>query len=549
MTAAVCQLCFPNTQRIWVNDTMVIVYTLIVAVIIILAALENLWPSLIGFMTTPQGFVFLGTIHHPGDYFYYLSQFAQGSERIITTVDLYTGEPIAPSFIGWSNVFMGKLLHALGIMPVAAYQVSVIIFTLAALTSALLLCKAILQKPWPTLTAFYLFCIFHAFPVIRDGASSYGDYWNNYAVPRVRLGGVPHQLLLTAASFLMVYFALNGLHKNPRRLALGGLALTSLVLASLQPVLWALIAGSLLLALLSYQGINIKKILSAIKNALPVLITLLISGLPPVVYLTRLFSMPPFSQLKSWEAAQQTALIPEHFLTATGPVFLVALFAIPFILYQRKVTANFIIIFTVLSLMFFLSPIPQLIGITHVRFMATLTILGLSVIAAYGITPLFTSRSRWAKVAGVMLMATLSAIMLPNHIKTVRLTSVFTPNNTYQYIRESDYTLLMKAKDVSRPGEVFLVTPWLDTQFPGLTGRSVFYGHPLLTINAEAKMIQRDIFFSTATPDAMKAFTRTHGISWLVTDTSWEKLNSEPWIKQIQRSNNLILYQVQKWPL
>lgn len=522
-------------------------YTLLIIGIALLAILENLWPSLTGFMTTPQGFVFLGTVHHPGDYFYYLSQFTQGSSRFFTTTDLYTSEPVAPSFIGWSNVLMAKLLYILGVLPITAYQISIVIFTVSTLAAAYLLCRTILQKPWPALTAFYLFCIFHAFPVTREGASSYGDYWNNYAVPRVRLGGVPHQLLLAAASFLMVSFALQALQKNPRsHLLLTGLALTSIVLASLQPVLWALIAGSLVLALLTHQGIHGKKILFAIKNALPTLITLLISGLPPVVYLIRLFSTPPFSQLKSWEAAQQTALTPEHFLTATGPVFLVALFAIPLILYQRKLAAYFVIIFTVLSLFFFLSPLPQLIGITHVRCMSTLAILGLSILAGAGIQSLFASPFRWIKMTAMTILFILSAIIFPNHIKTLRLASVFTPTNTFQYIRENDYALLMKAKDVSRPDEVFLVTPWLDTQFPALTGRTVFYGHPLLTVNAEAKKIQRDIFFSAATPDAMRAFVYTHGISWLVTDSSWKKLDSEPWIKLIQQSDNLILYRIQK---
>ncbi|MBI5019617.1 hypothetical protein HZB58_05095 [Candidatus Gottesmanbacteria bacterium] len=344
----------------------------------------------------------------------------------------------------------------------------------------------------------------------------------------------------------MVYFALNGLHKNPRRLALGGLALTSLVLASLQPVLWALIAGSFLLALLSYQGINSKKILSAIKSALPVFGTLLISGLPPVIYLIRLLDTLPFSQLKAWEAAQQTALTPEHFLTATGPIFLVAVFAAPLIIIHRKITTNFTVIITTLSLFLFLSPIPQLMHISHVRFVSALTILGLSVIAAYGITSLFTIRRLWAKITAISILIFLSAIMLPNHIKTIRLAGVFTPTNTLQYIGESDFALLMRAKALSRPGEIFLVTPWLETQFPGITGRTVFYGHPLLTMHAEAKAKERAAFFSSGNPAAMRAFADTHRISWIITDVSPQKPAPEPWIKLIQRSNNLILYQVQK---
>lgn len=521
-------------------------YTLLIIGIIFLATLENIWPSITGFISAPKGFIFLGTVHHPGDYFYYLSQFAQGGNRIFTAIDLYTSEPVAPSFIGWSNVLLGRVFHAVGASPITAYHSSLFILTIGAMTAAYALYRISFQKPHAALTAFFLFWLFHAFPVTRDGAASYGDYWNNYAVPRVRLGGVPHQLLIAAASLLLVYCIVRITQKNPPGIIYAGLAIASIILASLQPVTWSLIFLSFILTYIAIHAPHGKKIIQSLRHALPAFLILIISGSAPLIYLLNRFQSPPFSQLKAWESAQQTPLSPEHFLTATGPVFLVALFSLPAVLARQTFAHYFMIIFTAISLFLFLSPAPSYLGITHVRFMSTLAIAGLSMIAGAGIYSWFAAPARWTKIAAAIFLAILAVVMLPNHYKTIRLASAFTPSNTYHYITENDFALLMTAKKLSNAHEVFLVTPSLETQFPALTGRITYYGHPLLTINADTKRAQRDAFFASPAAPAMRDFITSHGITWIITDATTQKLAAEPWIKLIQDSDNFVLYQVQK---
>ena len=527
---------------------MVVVYTLLTIGIIFLATLENLWPSVSGFMTTPQGFVFLGTVHHPWDYFYYLSQYAQGSSRYFTAIDLYTAEPIVSSFVGWSNVLLGRLFFLTGLTPIFSYHISLGALTIGTLLAAYVLCRESLQKPLGTLTAFFLFWLFHAFPVIREGMSSYGDYWNNYAVPRVRLGGVPHQLLTGIMSILIVYFVIHLLKKQQlNRSMFIGLALTSFILASLQPVLWVLITVSIIATLVIHQIPDGKKIIQALKNAAPVIATLLFSGLAPLFYLVRLFQSLPFSQLKAWEATQQTPLTPEHFLTATGPIFLIALFSVPLALSRRIFAHYFMVIFTAISLVLFLSPLPSVIGITHVRFMSTLTILGLSILAGIGIHSWLSAPSRWAKIFGIFLLIVLGAITLPNHIKTLRLVSAFTPTNTSQYLPERDYSLLVKAGASSRPDDVFLVTAPYDTLFPALAARKTYFGHPLLTINAAQKQAQSwDFFTQSMEPQTRYDFVRANNISWIIMAKSQGASATAHWMKLISESDTLQLYRVLK---
>jgi hypothetical protein len=526
---------------------MVDVYTVITIGIILIATLENVWPLIAGYTQTPRGFVFLGTIHHPADYFYYLSQFAQGSYRFITSVNLFSGEQAAPTFVGWNNVLAGRIFHVFGFSPLTAYHVSVILFTALLFLAGYLLLSAMMPKR-PATLALFLFALFHAFPVLRDGQRSYGDYWNNFAVPRVRLGGVPHQLLLTTASFFMVYFFIVWIQRKNRSWhVLAGLGVSSLILASLQPVLWVLVTGIAGLSLCIHTVITTKRITSIVRAGTPMRLwlTVFISGLPPLFYLNRLFSALPFSQLRLWEAHAQTALTPEHVLTATGPILLIALFSLPHFITRPSFASLFTGIFSVVSFFLFLSPIPQLIGISHVRFMSALTILCISGIAAHGITSLWQSRTRMARMTGILIVAGTIALLIPNHFKTLELSTRFDPNNAYYYLTDTDYEFLKAASSIGNPEDTFLVAWPYNSMFPAIAGRRTFHGHPLLTIDSA----QKDALASRAlggsmTSSELRQFLKDSHISYVLTVTDNRAFSTVSFLTRVTASKNLVVYRV-----
>jgi hypothetical protein len=493
----------------------------LVGLIILLATLGNIAPLLVGYLRTPPGSVFLGTIHHPADYFYYLSQFAQGSYRWLTTIDLYTSEQLSPSFVGWSNVLLGRLFDLFGISPDVAYHISVVFFTAVLLLIAYRLSLVILGKKWPATLALFLFAIFHAFPVMREGMASYGDYWNNFAIPTVRLGAVPHQLLtaiLSFASFLLLTGpvpVMTGSH-------LVMTALTSAALASLQPVLWALLTGSVLVTNLLAR----KKLASTFMY--------LLAGIIPVLYLNQLFSTAPFLQLKLWEAAQQTPFMLEHFITATGPIFLLAILFVPTFLSSRSPLRRFIFLFTSLSFFLFLSPIPRLIGITHVRFMSTLAILGVSIIAADGLYTWVFSRKTSLRVAGATVLLALIILLVPNHLKTITNNTDIDTSNAYYYIPRGDFDLLKQAGERSTPDDIFFVTWPFNVVFPGVTGRKSYHGHPLLTINSSKKDMEAANFLS-------QEFLKRYGITYVVT---YPLPNLPNFLSPVTTGGSLIMYKV-----
>lgn len=522
---------------------MIFVYTLLIIAIIFLATLENLWPLLVGLQQTPVGYVFLGTVHHPADYFYYLSQFTQGAYRTITTVDLYTSEVIPPSFVGWSNVALGKLFFLLGFSPGAAYHISVLFLTVLIFIAAYRLSLHIFKSRPFALLSLYFFALFHAFPMTRDGVPSYGDYWNNFAVPRVRLGAVPHQLLLTLSSFLMVYGIFRWRHTSSSWKTLILIACSSVILGSLQPALWGLIAGSI--------GITY---LIQFSSTTPVPRGTLIKGIGavglgaiPVLYLAILFRSLPFSQLQRWEATQQTPLTPEHFLTATGPLFLLGLFSLPALLSKRTFEQVFLFVFSVISFGLFLSPIPSMLGISHVRCMSALAILSVTCIAVFGVQGLIRKKTPWVTMLGYLIIAALSVLLIPNHFKTLKLATGFNPNNLYHYLPKEEYELFQNAASMTRPNETFLVVQPYNELFPAISGRRSYSGHPLLTINAAQKeAFTRSFFSDTLQNTAMHQFLTDQGIRWIISTPNQHTLKTANWAIERAKTNSLILYEVQK---
>ncbi len=497
---------------------------------------ENLYPYFVGLWQTPSGAVFLGTVHHPSDYFYYVSQFAQGATRWITTLDLYTAESIGPTFVGWSNVFLGHILALFGTNPFQSYHISIALLCIALFFAAFHLSKEVLGSNRLAVISLFLFGIYHAFPILRDGLPSYGDYFNNFAVPRVRFGAVPHQLLLAVASISLSFIMLRWHRQKNRSIRLlMGIVISSIILASLQPALWIVIIG--IFGVTSTMYALSKKDKSEILNTFifPIFIAGL-AGILPILYLSNLFDSLPFIQLRTWEASQQTRFTIGHFISATGPIFIGAIASIPWFLVQRSYTQVYVVLFTMISYVLFLSPIPAMLNLSHVRFMSTLAILYLCIITTVGIEKLseilayylhkaFPQTRRFqARHVTLFTVILLTIYLIPNHLLTIKLASEFSPTNAYHYLARNEYEFLLKTSNTSDPADIFLVIWPYNSVFPAITGRKSFHGHSLLTINTIQKDAQAIQFFDNKMNDEQaRAFLRDNRITQVIA-YSWTTL-------------------------
>src|SRR3989338_10194393 len=84
---------------------------------------------ILNLLRTPEGKIYLGTVHSAPDYFYYLSQMAQGRFNPIFSTLNYTSEKMPYILVGWERVLSGFVFLHLGINVILAYQLSLIIFS------------------------------------------------------------------------------------------------------------------------------------------------------------------------------------------------------------------------------------------------------------------------------------------------------------------------------------------------------------------------------------------------------------------------------------
>jgi len=82
---------------------------IIVTILILTAILGIELQYIVGKLATPPNMVYLGTVHWPSDYFYYLSQFAQGTYNFLSSTMLFTPEKLKPVLVGWQNVLTGRI--------------------------------------------------------------------------------------------------------------------------------------------------------------------------------------------------------------------------------------------------------------------------------------------------------------------------------------------------------------------------------------------------------------------------------------------------------
>jgi hypothetical protein len=535
---------------------------MIAALIIFLATLETMIPLIVGYLHTPKDMIFLGTTHYPIDYFYYLSEIAQGAYRWMTTVDLYTTEKLSPTLVGWNYVLMGRLM-GLFFSPMSIYHASIVILFILLLITAYKLSLLILNSKLYATLALYLFVLFHSFPIIRDGKPSYGDYFSNFAVPRVRFDTVPHHFLQSILSMLCVYLVLQwhkrSSNKNP--VLLLSLFIVTFLLASFQPVLWALLVGvTALTTLFSVTSFH---------NWLPVG-AIAIGGLLPTSYLSVITSLPPFALSKAWEASQQMLFSASYVISATGPIYVLALVALPFLLKNSTFALRFVILYALCSYTLFLSPLPVMIGISQVRFMSALTIFCVSVIAAEGLMRL----SMWsdnmyrllmqakgnkiiaeskkfsfptAVIFSVLTLLTLT--LLPNHVIMLGLATNFDTKNAYQYLYKNDYNLLELAGKHSTPRDTFLVIWPFNVMFPALSGRRSFDGNDFITLDVQKKQVVTKQFFDGSMSDLeMKQFLNENEITYIIAYTWTKKISRLSGVSSVGSSGQLVLYHVTTTP-
>ena len=617
---------------------------LIVLLIIILFTFLSSLTYIAGKLHTPADHVFLGTVHWVGDYFYYLSQFAQGRQSWFSGYDLFTSDFPQETWVGWVNVFLGKVFYLLGINHLLAYQLSIVIFTAAFLAVSYLLIREIfpdtrpigqtgpIKSKWKRIAAFILFAASNAFPKIAyEGGKwivTYYDFWFNTGAVFNRLVGVPHQMVGRTAVSLSLLLALIWWRKRDRKILLI-LPIIGFILTSVEPVHWLLVglaliitpifsyfisfinsatffgrpkesgakkgrpSGSLLDFLTSgitgdprlrgkpfphvchsvrkstqtfqWESLNCENAPRAnnsidnyqltINNItfLPTLFFFL-GGLPMALYLKKMFSAPPYSQLAFWENSQQLHINFLDFILGNGPVAVLAIFGL--IIWIKKLLLTkwptwsnlskwLGVVFSIITIFLYFSPIPQWLGIVNVRFLPVTTTIFLSVFAAEFVFFLAERLGKRAKWAVISIISILMIITIPATIKQLQVKTATDPRNSFFYVNKDVIETYKQAEKLSNIKDTFLIIWPFNWSFPGISGRRVFHGHNLLTIDYDRKDKEVFEFFDGKwKKEEMEDYLHNNSINYILTYNWLESVKSLANIEKVFEKGTMAIYKV-----
>lgn len=125
-----------------------------------------------------------------------------------------------------------------------------------------------------------------------------------------------------------------------------------------------------------------------------------------------------------------------------------------------------------------------------------------------------------------------------------------TSNNYYYYLHKDELVALNWLVDNSSEEDIVLSNWYLGNLIPGLTGRQVYLGHQVQTIDSDKKTKELDRLLSTNTPDAFADFLRRNQIKYLFFGRNDSMFNSgfnpniHPEINRVYDHNGVQIYQV-----
>lgn len=437
---------------------------------------------IVGKLATPVGYVYLGTVHWPSDYFYYLSQFAQGSSHWLYSTMLFTPETLKPVLVGWQNVLTGKLLMLFGLDVITAYQFAVALYLSLFLAVSYLFIREIFPKDLnKRLLSLMFFLTATSLFRLKWGSRgfewTYFDHWYNLGIPLARFGPRPHHLLSYALAVSGWLFYLRKKHLF--------LAVSGFLLSSINPVAWGLNVLAVLITSL-VTGPAIKKRLN-LRTFLPVGL-LFVSGILPALYTRAVFAQPPYHLSSDWEAFQHLKLKPEFILIGTGLVSILAFFGVKNFLRKRDRGRIFGLVYLSAAVFFYLSDISQKFNISNARFWPSQVYLIWGLLAAEGIIRIAKFFGKYKKIILTILMIIYFMSIAPALYLSYKKILAPQLENGYYYMPKDIYNSFLDAEKISRPGDVFLVIWPYNEAFPGLTNRKTVFGYELFTINYREKM-------------------------------------------------------------
>lgn len=519
-------------------------------------------------LNVPKGNVFVGISHYYEDFFYYLDQFYQGAHGGWLTHNNFTTETLRPTFIYLNNIILGKIGGLFGLESFVTYNLSLIILKFIFF----ILCYLLLTKIFPKnikfrVTAYILFLFTTSFPVINLIDSNLVNLSpitifrskNTFFSRFENVPGTYVLRILFIAPLLLTNYYIEIV--KSKKIKLSGLIIFNFIFAIL--IIWLTISnpvqGGMFLLILFlflfnlYISNNFNKYLYYFLSL--IIIISLVFIITSVTMWKFINSDPVYLQANIWdynEYIKQFSLLSIfrqiQAFGILGILFIVG--TVSLLKRKRNIVENILLSFTYLSIFGFLFPYLLKIQIPGFRFLTALTYLFISVIAVHGIIFIETILKKKIFLITIILYVLINSLSIyPVFLKETA--KVEEPTFHFTYIPRELYDGLITLRNLSPKNAIVLANPLTDTDLyiPGLTGKKVFTGHSLTTLNAKEKDKMAVKFYYEWTDSAIALeFLKKNNIKYILHTKysnnfeSNDLQNVYPFLKEIFRNNIMAIF-------
>lgn len=495
-----------------------------VVIIATAALIANFWHVLRQWYANPSGSFFVGITHYYGDYFLYASQITQGIRgNWLFARQLFTDEPFAATWIYWPNVLIGRMGSIVTRNPFLLYLTSLVLFTVVLCWLLWHIADDVFPKNRAARVTAFLFALSASnFPDLASWFAGnpltlVGNTWFSPTPALNRLGGVPHQTLQTILLLTVIHMYTRSIDPKTDRIpvilrfvAFGFLCFVSATVAPTQMVLVSAAIGAHVL----YRYSRASAVRAAIGVAAAALGAFLVN---------RAFDGSPiFVAAKAWETGQTVSVSVPGFLVAIGPIILLIPFGIRSFVRRISPIRFLLVVYGVLSVIVFFSPIPALLSTSSVRWLHPASYLFLPLLAAEGTVALSRAAKRYASTVFFLLISLYMVLTVPAILAQIKAReSADYLSGPLNHIPAPVVKTLRELSDL--PDGVVLTSPDLpyDVMIPAFTGRTSFTGHLIHTSDSARKeALRRAYFEGSMTEDEKRRFLAAHRIRYILTEGS-----------------------------
>ncbi len=534
--------------------------TITVLTVAILASTINILRVIMGAAKTLPGQTYLAVGHFYLDYFEYLQQMAQGARGRWLVANQFATDDPSQTLIGWGQYLLyGKIGRFFHLSLPMTYWLTIFILTIIAVILIYKLIEKLLAgKPFYfKLSALFLSLLAAPFAKIASAGGSFKivpyDFWYAPISFFHRFGGIPHHLISSIFSILIILFASQLLTKAKIRYALT-VALLLIFLLTFAP----LYAVDLISAIALVGGIKLVQLYLASPKKLPPAafkLLFILFGLGLVVFIAALhirqvhLVTKVFEGTSAWEVEQQSHPPLSLIFLATGPILFFACLGIKKYFSSASINRLLMFSFIAFGYLYFATPLAVYFRTFNLRFVSPLAYVLFGVLGVLGIEELAQFFSRGKRIIFGSLVSVLGLYFL---IVTA---------NIYQSMGEVDSLSYMPRGvmeamaylDKQSDKKAILTSPAksLGVIVPVFADHKVYLGRMMFTPNFEVKQALAEQFYQGQLgAEEAEQLLRKNGVGYVFL-TIFEgypagNLNKYGFLKEVFKNEAATVYQVKK---